>query len=149
MLCFSGFELYRRWVPLICITQFTLIDKQFSCQNQMIENEKKKTPIFKLTFSKTDSHFPSPIFLKQTPIFEFKLRFFENKLRFSTKQTPIFQVKLKCPFKLPYIYPSRRNKRVVTSIHRAVSAPTGTVKQACLPRSFIKGNHYFPDVIMA
>ena len=27
MLCLSGFELYRRWVPLICITQFTLIDK--------------------------------------------------------------------------------------------------------------------------
>ena len=146
MLCFSGFELYRRWVPLICITQFTLIDKQFSCQNQMIENEKKKNSHFQTHIFENRS--PSPVFLKQTPIFEFKLRFFENKLRFSTKQTPIFQVKLKCPFKLPYIYPSRRNKRVVTSIHRAVSAPTGTVKQACLPRSFIKGNHYFPDVIM-
>ena len=111
----------------------------------MIENEKKNSHFQTHIF---ENRSPSPIFLKQTPIFEFKLRFFENKLRFSTKQTPIFQVKLKCPFKLPYIYPSRRNKRVVTSIHRAVSAPTGTVKQACLPRSFIKGNHYFPDVIM-
>ena len=27
--------------------------------------------------------------------------------------------------------------------------PTGTGKRTCLPRSFVKGNHYFPDVIMA
>ena len=100
----------------------------------------KQTSTFKLRFWKTNFHFPkhTPIFeskllysnshfRKQTPIFlkanfDFPIQFFENKLRFSTKQTPIFQVKLKCPFKLPYIYPSRRNKRVVTSIHRAVSA---------------------------
>ena len=26
--------------------------------------------------------------------------------------------------------------------------PTGTGKRTCLPRSFVKGNQYFPDVIM-
>ena len=121
-----------------------------------------QTPILKnkLPFSKTYSHFQKQTPLFKLPIFEnklqffkanfdFPIQFFENKLRFSTKQTPIFQVKLRCPFKLQQIYPSRRNKRVVTSIHRTVSAPTGTVKQTCLPRSFIKGNHCFPDVIMA
>ena len=91
-----------------------------------------QTPIFenKLPFSKTYSHFQTPIFESKLfysnshfkADFDFPIQFFENKLRFSTKQTPIFQVKLKCPFKLPYIYPSRRHKRVVTSIHRAVSA---------------------------
>ena len=29
-----------------------------------------------------------------------------------------------------------------------LSEPTDTGKRTCLPRSFIKGNHYFPDVIM-
>ena len=29
-----------------------------------------------------------------------------------------------------------------------LSEPTGTGKRTCLPRSFVKGNHYFPDVIM-
>ena len=87
----------------------------------MIENEKKnshfQTHIVENRLPFSISHFfkTNSDFRIQTPIFEFKLRFFENKLRFSTKQTPIFQVKLKCPFKLPYIYPSRRNKRVVTS----------------------------------
>ena len=27
--------------------------------------------------------------------------------------------------------------------------PTGTGKRTCLPRSFVKGNYYFPDAIMA
>ena len=84
----------------------------------------------KLPFSKTYSHFQTPIFESKLfysnshfkADFDFPIQFFENKLRFPTRQTPIFQVKLKCLFKPPYIYPSRRNKRVVTSIHRAVSA---------------------------
>ena len=54
----------------------------------------KQTSTFKLRFSKTNFHF-----LKHTPIFklpffkanfDFSIQFFENKLRFSTKQTPIF-----------------------------------------------------------
>ena len=94
----------------------------FHFQTAMFEN--------KLPFSKTYSHFQTPIFESKLfysnshfkADFDFPIQFFENKLRFSTKQTPIFQVKLKCLFKLPYIYPSRRHKRVVISIHRAVSA---------------------------
>ena len=113
---------------------------------------RKQTSTFKLLFSKTNFHFP-----KHTPIFESKLllfklpffkanfdfpiQFFENKLRFSTKQTSVSQVRLKCPFKLPYIYPSRRNKRIYTWPFQ----PTNTGKQSCLPRSFIKGSHYLPD----
>ena len=50
---------------------------------------RKQTPLFKLPFFKAN--------------FDFPIQYFESKLRFSTKQTPIFQVKLKCPFKLPYI----------------------------------------------
>ena len=111
-----------------------------------------ETPIFenKLPFSKTYSHFQTPIFeskllLFKLPFFkanfDFPIQFFENKLRFSTKQTPVSQVRLKCPFKLPYIYPSRRNKRIYTWPFQ----PTNTGKQSCLPRSFIKGSHYLPD----
>ena len=69
---------------------------------------RKQTPLLKLPFFKAN--------------FDFPIQFFENKLRVSIKQTPSFQAKLKCPFKLPYIYPSRRDKRVMTSIHRVVSA---------------------------
>ena len=132
--------------------QLRFLKTNFHFQTPILEN--------KLPFSKTYSHFRKqtplfklPIFENKLPFFkanlDFPIQFFENKLRFSTKQTQIFQVKLKCPFKRPYIYPSRRNKRVVTSIHRDVSAYWYRLKKTCLPRSFIKGNHqYFSDVIM-
>ena len=66
--------------------QLRFLKTNFHFQTPILEN--------KLPFSKTYSHFR-----KQTPLlklpffkanFDFPIQFFENKLRLSTKQTPIF-----------------------------------------------------------